>query len=51
MKLPVNATVAGLFSVPAERVFDAFLDKNMIERFMFCPEISPIFWKYNLNVN
>lgn len=39
MKLPVTATVAGLFSVPAERVFDAFLDKNMIGRFMFGPEI------------
>jgi len=33
MKLPVSATVSGLFSVPAEQVFDAFLDKNMIEVF------------------
>jgi uncharacterized protein YndB with AHSA1/START domain len=39
MKLPVIATVAGLFSVPAEPVFDAFLDKKMIGRFMFGPEI------------
>jgi len=39
MELPVRATVAGLFSVPSERVFDAFLDKNMIGRFMFGPEI------------
>ncbi|HEY8893851.1 MAG TPA: SRPBCC family protein [Niastella sp.] len=39
MKLPVNATVEGLFSVPAERVFDAFLDRKMIGRFMFGPEI------------
>jgi uncharacterized protein YndB with AHSA1/START domain len=39
MKLPVTATVAGLFSVPAEVVFDAFLDKKMIGRFMFGPEI------------
>ena len=39
MKLPVSATVSGLFSVPAEQVFDAFLDKNMIGRFMFGPEI------------
>jgi uncharacterized protein YndB with AHSA1/START domain len=39
MKLPVSATVEGLFSVPAERVFDAFLDKKMIGRFMFGPEI------------
>jgi uncharacterized protein YndB with AHSA1/START domain len=39
MKLPVTATVTGLFSVPAELVFDAFLDKKMIGRFMFGPEI------------
>lgn len=39
MKLPVNAIIAGLFSVPAERVFDAFLDTKMIGRFMFGPEI------------
>ena len=39
MKLPVTATVEGLFSVPAEQVFDAFLDKKMIARFMFGPEI------------
>lgn len=37
MKLPVTATITGLFSVPAERVFDAFLDKEMIARFMFGP--------------
>jgi len=39
MELPVRATVAGLFSVPPERIFDAFLDKNMVGRFMFGPEI------------
>jgi uncharacterized protein YndB with AHSA1/START domain len=39
MKLPVTATVTGLFSVSAELVFDAFLDKKMIGRFMFGPEI------------
>jgi uncharacterized protein YndB with AHSA1/START domain len=39
MKLPVTATITGLFSVQAERVFDAFLDKKMIGRFMFGPEI------------
>jgi uncharacterized protein YndB with AHSA1/START domain len=39
MDLPVRATVTGLFSVPPERVFDAFLDKNMIGRFMFGPDI------------
>ncbi len=39
MKLPVAATVEGLFSVPAERVFDAFLDTKMIGRFMFGPEM------------
>ncbi|OQP47303.1 ATPase [Niastella yeongjuensis] len=39
MKLPVTATAEGLFSVPAERVFDAFLDTKMIGRFMFGPEI------------
>jgi len=39
MKLPVTATVTGLFSVPPEPVFDAFLDKKMIGRFMFGPAI------------
>jgi uncharacterized protein YndB with AHSA1/START domain len=39
MKLPVIATVTGLFSVLPERVFEAFLDKKMIGRFMFGPEI------------
>ena len=39
MKLPVIATVTGLFSVPPERVFEAFLDTKMIGRFMFGPEI------------
>ena len=39
MKLPVTATVTGLFSVAPEQVFDAFLDKKMIGRFMFGPEI------------
>ena len=39
MQLPVHAVITGLFSVPPERVFDAFLDKGMIGRFMFGPEI------------
>ncbi|MBO9204794.1 MULTISPECIES: SRPBCC family protein [Niastella] len=39
MKLPVIATVEGLFSVPPERVFEAFLDTKMIGRFMFGPEV------------
>lgn len=39
MKLPVIATVTGLFSVLPERVFEAFLDTKMIGRFMFGPEI------------
>src|ERR1043165_3993641 len=39
MKLPVVATITGLFSVQPERVFEAFLDKKMIGRFMFGPEI------------
>lgn len=39
MKLPVTATVTGLFSVAPELVFDAFLDKKTIGRFMFGPEI------------
>jgi len=39
MNLPVHATVAGLFSVPPERVFDAFLDQRLVGRFMFGPDI------------
>ena len=39
MELPIHATVTGLFSASPERVFNAFLDKNMIERFMFGPGI------------
>ena len=39
MQLPVHAIIAGLFSAPPEPVFDAFLDKNIIGRFMFGPEI------------
>lgn len=39
MKLPVIAMVAGLFSVPPEQVFEAFLDTKMIGRFMFGPGI------------
>jgi uncharacterized protein YndB with AHSA1/START domain len=39
MKLPVTATVEGLFSVPAERVFDSFLNTQLIARFMFGPEV------------
>lgn len=39
MNLPVHATVTGLFSVPPERVFDAFLDTRMVGRFMFGPGV------------
>ena len=39
MQPPVRAVITGLFSVPPERVFDAFLDKHMIGRFMFGPAI------------
>ena len=39
VKLPAHATVTGLFSATPERVFDAFLDTNMIGRFMFGPDI------------
>lgn len=39
MKLPVTATVTGLFSASPERVFDAFLDTKLIGRFMFGPEV------------
>ena len=39
MDLPVHATVTGLFSVPPERIFDAFLDTRMVGRFMFGPGI------------
>jgi len=38
-KLPVHATVTGLFKAPPERVFDAFLDTRMIGRFMFGPDV------------
>jgi uncharacterized protein YndB with AHSA1/START domain len=38
-KLPVHATVSALFSAGPERVFDAFLDTQMIGRFMFGPEL------------
>ena len=34
-KLPVHATATALFSAGPERVFDAFLDTQMIGRFMF----------------
>ncbi len=37
--LPVHATVTALFSVPPERVFDAFLDTSMIGQFMFGPQL------------
>ena len=36
-KYPVHATVSALFSVAPERVFDAFIDTQMIGRFMFGP--------------
>jgi len=39
VKLPVHATITGLFSATPERVFDAFLDTQMIGRFMFGPGI------------
>ena len=39
MKLPVIATITGLFSVQPEDVFEAFLNTKMIGRFMFGPEI------------
>ena len=35
--LPVHATATALFSAAPERVFDAFLDTQMIGRFMFGP--------------
>jgi uncharacterized protein YndB with AHSA1/START domain len=38
-KLPVHATVTGLFQVAPEHVFDAFLDTQMIGRFMFGPGV------------
>jgi uncharacterized protein YndB with AHSA1/START domain len=37
MKLPVHAVTTALFSVPAERVFDAWLDTGKISQFMFGP--------------
>jgi len=36
-KLPVHAVTTALFSTDAERVFDAWLDTNMIGQFMFGP--------------
>jgi uncharacterized protein YndB with AHSA1/START domain len=38
-ELPAHATVTRHFSVPAEDVFDAWLDTAMIGRFMFGPEV------------
>jgi uncharacterized protein YndB with AHSA1/START domain len=38
-KLSVHATASALFSVAPERVFDAFLDTQMIGRFMFGPAL------------
>jgi uncharacterized protein YndB with AHSA1/START domain len=35
MKLPVHAVTTALFSVPSERVFDAWLDTDMVGQFMF----------------
>jgi uncharacterized protein YndB with AHSA1/START domain len=38
-KLPVHAVTTALFSVPPERVFDAFLNTDMIGQFMFGPQL------------
>lgn len=37
VKLPVHAVATALFSVDAERVFDAWLDTGMIGQFIFGP--------------
>ncbi|HEY0864627.1 MAG TPA: SRPBCC family protein [Lacunisphaera sp.] len=39
MNEPVKSTVTRRFSVPAERVFDAWLDPVMIGRWMFGPNV------------
>lgn len=38
-KFPAHATVSHHFSGPAERVFDAWLDTEVIGKFMFGPEV------------
>jgi len=37
--LPVHATVSYKFSVPPEKVFDAWLDTDMVGKFMFGPNV------------
>ena len=39
VKLPVHAVATALFSIDAERVFDAWLDTGMIGQFMFGPSV------------
>lgn len=39
MTQPVRATVTKRFSVPAEQVYDAWLDPTMIGRWMFGPNV------------
>lgn len=39
MTKPVQAVVVHRFSVPAERVFDAWLDPQMLGRWMFGPDV------------
>ncbi|MBS1563549.1 MAG: SRPBCC domain-containing protein [Bacteroidetes bacterium] len=39
MKLPVHAVITGLFTAPPERVFQSFLDRDMIAQFMFGPGV------------
>jgi uncharacterized protein YndB with AHSA1/START domain len=39
MSNPIKVTVKKKFNVPAEKVFDAWLDPNWLNRWMFGPEI------------